>query len=183
MRDFALRLARFLIALQSIDSEDGPLPGLHSFYRGGALTIYDAETRQAIVTLKGKIDIDTAIEVWETALMTTWLDAPVWVHGDISAGNLLVQEGQLNAVIDFGQLTVGDPACDLGIAWTLFTGESREAFRAMLPFNAGTWSRARAWTLWKFLIVAAGLTDWNAAEVAQAFCIIQEVLADHKCTA
>ena len=183
LRDFATRLARFLIALQSIDSEDGPLPGSHSFYRGGALTTYDVETRQAIAALKGKIDIDTATEVWETALMTTWHDPPVWVHGDISAGNLLVQEGQLRAVIDFGQLTVGDPACDLAIAWTLFAGESREVFRAMLPFNAGTWARARAWTLWKFLIVAAGLTDWNAIEAAQSWRIIDEVLADHKYTA
>ena len=86
--------------------------------------------------------------------MTTWSGSPVWVHGDVSAGNLLVQEGRLSAVIDFGQLTIGDPACDLAIAWTLFSGESREIFRAMLPLDADTWARGRAWTLWKALIIA-----------------------------
>ena len=91
----------------------------HSFYRGGALTTYDAETRHALAVLKGKIDVETAFEVWEAALATTWNGLPVWVHGDISAGNLLVQEERLSAVIDFGQLAIGDPTCDLAIAWTL----------------------------------------------------------------
>ena len=62
----------------------------------------------------------------------------VWVHGDISPGNLLVQEGQLCAVIDFGQLTMGDPASDLAIAWTFFNDESRELFRKTLPLDSGT---------------------------------------------
>lgn len=178
--DFAIQLAKFLIALQRIDITDGPMAGSHSFYRGGSLTTYDSETRHALATLKGKIDVDTASEVWEAALATTWKGFPVWVHGDLSAGNLLVQEGRLSAVIDFGQLAVGDPACDLAIAWTLFEGESRKVFRAMLPLDAGTWARGRAWTLWKFLIVAAGLTDWNALEATQPWRIIDEVLADYR---
>lgn len=180
LRDFAVHLAQFLIALQRIDPTDGPLAGPHSFYRGGALTTYDAEVMHALDVLKDKIDVDTASEVWEAALATTWKGFPVWVHGDLSAGNLLVQEGRLSAVIDFGQLAVRDPACDLAIAWTLFEGESRKAFRAMLPLDAGTWARGRAWTLWKFLIVAAGLTDWNALEATQPWRIIDEVLADYR---
>ncbi|WP_445296569.1 aminoglycoside phosphotransferase family protein [Chitinimonas sp. PSY-7] len=178
--DFATGLAQFLIALQMIDTKGGPPPGPHSFYRGGALTIYDAETRAAIAALKSKIDAAVATEVWEAALKTIWRDPPVWVHGDISPGNLLVKAGKLNAVIDFGQLTVGDPACDLAIAWTFFTGESREAFRTMLPFDPGTWARARAWTLWKCLIIAAGLIDSNDTEAAQPLRIINEVLTDHR---
>ncbi len=178
LRAFAASLAHFLIALQQIDPTGGPLPGPHSFYRGGALTVYDTETREAITALKGKIDIDAAAEVWEAALATSWRGAPVWVHGDVSAGNLLVQEGRLSAVIDFGQLTVGDPACDLAIAWTLFGGESREVFRSMLPLDAGTWARGRGWTLWKALIIAAGLTDTNAVKGGQCWHIIDEVLAD-----
>lgn len=180
LRDFAASLAQFLIALQRIDPTDGPLPGLHNFYRGGSLMTYDTETRQAIATLKGQIDADAAIEVWETALATAWHGAPVWVHGDVSAGNLLVQEGRLSAVIDFGLLTVGDPACDLVIAWTLFADESREVFREMLPLDVGTWARGRAWALWKALIVVAGFTDTNAVKVAQSWRIINAVLADHK---
>jgi aminoglycoside phosphotransferase (APT) family kinase protein len=142
--DFAGSLAELLIALERIDATDGPLPGPHNFYRGGTLMTYDSETRQAIAALKGKIDTKTAIEVWEAGLATTWQNPPVWVHGDISAGNLLVQDGRLSAVIDFGQLGIGDPACDLAITWTLFKGESRDIFRTMLSLDADTWARGRA---------------------------------------
>lgn len=176
--DFATGLAEFLIALQRIDPTDAPLPGPHSFHRGGSLAIYDSETREAIAALKGKIDVDGATEVWERGLATIWQGAPVWVHGDVCAGNLLVREGRLSAVIDFGMVTVGDPACDLAIAWTLFEGESRELFRALLPLDADTWARGRAWTLWKALILAAGLTDTNAIEGGQKWRIIEDVLRD-----
>ena len=178
--NFAASLAEFLIALEQIDTTNGPLPGAHNFYRGGTLMTYDTETRQAIDALKGKIDTKTAIEVWQAGLATTWLDSPVWVHGDISAGNLLVQDERLSAVIDFGQLGVGDPACDLVITWTLFKDESREVFRALLPFDSGTWARGRAWALWKALIVAAGFTDTNTEETQQIWCTLDEVIADHK---
>lgn len=176
--EFAVNLAQFLVALRRIDSMDGPPPGAHNFYRGGPLAVYDAETRQAITALQGKIAVDAVIEVWEAALATAWHKSPVWIHGDVSAGNLLVQDGRLNAVIDFGQLGVGDPACDLAIAWTLFRGESRQAFRAALGLDAGTWARGRGWTLWKALIVAANLTSTNAVEARQPWRIIDEVLSD-----
>ncbi len=180
INDFATSLGQFLTALQSIDVSNGPVAGPHSFYRGGALSIYDAETRQAIETLKHKIDTNTATHVWETALATDWNQSPVWVHGDISTGNLLVKNGQLSAVIDFGQLCVGDPACDLAIAWTLFKDNSRKAFQASLKLDTDTWARGRAWTLWKALICAAGL-DPNNAETTQYWMIIDEVLLDHIC--
>ena len=176
LSEFARSLARFLIALQRIDPTEGPPPGAHNFHRGGSLRTYDVETRQAIVALKGRLNVAAAIEVWDAAIATTWQRAPVWIHGDISPGNLLVQDGRLSAVIDFGMLGVGDPACDLSIAWTLFEGESRAAFRAMLPLDVGTWARGRAWTLWKALIVAAGLTGTNAAESARPWHVIDEVL-------
>ncbi len=177
---FATHLAEFLIALQRIDSTNGPLPGSHSFHRGGSLMTYDKDTRQAIAALKSQIDAHAATEIWETALASTWQGPPVWVHGDVSAGNLLVKEGQLCAVIDFGQLAIGDPACDLAITWTLFNGKSRDVFRSLLPLDAGTWARGRAWTLWKSLVVAAGFTNPNNAESIQCRRIIDDVLADHK---
>jgi len=180
LEGFATSLAEFLTALQSIDSSGGPPPGLHSFYRGGLLSTYDAETREAITVLTGKIDVDAATEVWETALATTWQSSPVWVHGDVSAGNLLIKEGRLCAVIDFGQLTVGDPACDLAIAWTMFRGESRKIFRKMLPLDAGTWERGRAWCLWKGLIVCASLAGTNPLEIEKSRLVIDEVIADYK---
>jgi aminoglycoside phosphotransferase (APT) family kinase protein len=176
--ELASSLAKFLTALQSIDPEGGPPPGPHNFYRGGPLTIYDGETRKAIAGLKGQIDVDAATHVWESALATSWQGRSVWIHGDVSAGNLLLRGGKLSAVIDFGMLGIGDPACDLAIAWSLFAGESRRVFRALLPFDAGTWARGRGWALWKAAIVAAGNTKTNALSVGQALSTIHEVLAD-----
>ncbi len=180
LRDFANSLAQFLRALQRIDPTGGPAPGAHNFQRGGALATYDAQTRQALAALEGRVDCTAATEVWEEALASIWRGRPVWIHGDMSLGNLLLQGGRLSAVIDFGNLGVGDPACDLALAWTLFAGESREIFRAELGFGADTWVRGRGWALWKALIVAAGLTDTNAAEGAQCWRIIEEVLEDRR---
>ncbi len=179
LRTFATTLAHFLVALQQIDSAGGPPPGQHNFFRGGPLSIYDTETRQAIAALHGKLDTNAVTAVWEAALRATWLGAPVWLHGDVSAGNLLVQDGHLSAVIDFGCSGVGDPACDLTIAWTLFSGGSREAFRAALPAGDATWARGRGWALWKGLITLAERLDTNPLEAASARCTIDEVLADH----
>ncbi|MEI6806216.1 MAG: aminoglycoside phosphotransferase family protein, partial [Myxococcaceae bacterium] len=154
LNKFAVALAKFLLALQKIDSKGGPVSGLHNFYRGGLLATYDHETREAITTLGNKIDFKAAIKVWETALASTWQGSPVWVHGDVAATNLLVKNGQLSAIIDFGCMGKGDPACDLVIAWTLFTDKSREVFRQALALDNATWERARGWALWKALITA-----------------------------
>jgi aminoglycoside phosphotransferase (APT) family kinase protein len=180
LRQFATELAQFLVALQRIDATGGPIPGRHNFFRGGLLTVYDAETRQAIAALDGKIDTDAASEVWEVALKATWHGSPVWFHGDVAAGNLLVKEGRLSAVIDFGTSGVGDPSCDLAIAWTLFEGESRDAFRAALQLDDATWARGRGWTLWKALITLAEHIDTNPLEAGRARRVIDEVLADHE---
>ena len=178
LTDFASSLGRFLSALQRTDATGGPVPGPHNFHRGGALGIYDGQTRQAIAALKGKIEGDAATAVLEEALASTWQGSPLWVHGDINASNLLVRAGRLSAVIDFGQLGVGDPACDLAIAWTLFERKSRQAFREALPLDAESWTRGRGWALWKALIVASGLVETTATEFAHSWRTINEVLAD-----
>jgi aminoglycoside phosphotransferase (APT) family kinase protein len=179
LRRFATTLARFLAALQQIDPSGGPPPGQHNFFRGGPLATYDAETRDAISALHGEIDTEAVTGVWEAALKATWHGTPVWLHGDLSASNLLVRRGRLSAVIDFGCLGVGDPACDLTIAWTLFSGESRAAFCAALPVDDGTWARGRGWALWKGLITLAEHVDTNPLEAGKARRVIDEVLADH----
>ncbi len=180
LKGFAEDLARFLVALRHVDPSGGPLPGPHNFFRGGPPAHYDAETRDALAALEGRIDTDTAHDVWEAALSARWQGEPVWFHGDISWGNLLVEGDRLSAVIDFGTSGIGDPACDLAIAWTLLRGESREAFRAGVALDAGTWARGRGWTLWKALIVYAGLPGTNSAEADKSRCVIEEVLADHR---
>ena len=187
---FATDLADFLAALYTADAGGGPAPGKHNFFRGGPLTTYDREARDAISTLHAEIDTDAATEVWESALSARWHGAPVWIHGDVTAANLLVAKGRLSAVIDFGCSAVGDPACDLTIAWTFFFGDSREAFRERLPLDDGTWARGRGWALWKALITLAKELETNGAEADSvglrmgwrlgARQVIEEVSADHR---
>ena len=164
---FARSIAEFILALQSVDATGGPVAGTHSFYRGAPPEYYHDETVEALAVLKGRIDTDLAREVWDAALATSWDRPPVWFHGDIASGNLLVRDGRLSAVIDFGTSGVGDPACDLVIAYTFFAGDSRETFRAAVGQDRDTWARARGWALWKALIT----TDLP---------VVERVLADHK---
>ena len=180
LRQFATTLAQFLATLQRIDPAGGPPPGPHNCFRGAPLTVYDGETRQAIAVLDGHIDTGAATDVWEAALAAPWHGPSVWFHGDVSAGNLLVNDGQLSAVIDFGCMGVGDPACDLSIAWTLFERESRGAFRAALPLDNAIWARGRGWALWKALIVCAQRPGTSTLEKETSRRVIDEVLADHK---
>ena len=180
LAEFATTLAEFLVALQHIDPTGGPPPGPHNFYRGGSLTVYDSETRQALAALDGEIDTRAARAAWESALDATWHGPPVWFHGDIAWGNLLVEEGRLSAVIDLGTSGVGDPSCDLAISWILFDGESREAFRAVLQPDDATWARGRGWTLWKALITLAGSADSGSQEPRKPRRVIDEVLADYE---
>jgi aminoglycoside phosphotransferase (APT) family kinase protein len=175
----AVDLAHFLAALQRLDAEGGPVAGAHNFFRGGPLTVYDAETRRAVAKLGGRIDAGAVLAVWDTALAADWRGPPVWVHGDVTAGNLLVQGGRLSAVIDFGCCGVGDPACDLAVAWTYLEGEAREAFRAALPLDAETWARARGWTLWKALIVWAALPGANPLDAEKSARVVRDLLAEH----
>ena len=178
--EFAVDLAGFLTALHRIDAIDGPAAGPQNYFRGGSLAVYDDQTREAFRLLDGRIDTKTARTLWEEALATRWRHAPVWVHGDIAWGNLLVKDGNLCAVIDFGSSAVGDPACDLAIAWTLFQNGSRRAFRQALPLDTGTWARGRAWTLWKAMITVSGQISRSAEEIRLSERVIDAVLADHR---
>ncbi|WP_437752364.1 aminoglycoside phosphotransferase family protein [Sorangium sp. So ce1389] len=176
---FATELGRFLVALQRIDAAGGPLAGEHNFFRGGPLSVYDVETRQTIAAVAREVDAGEATEVWEAALAARWQGPPVWVHGDIAVGNLLIKEGCLRAIIDFGSSGVGDPACDLVITWTFLAGESRDAFRAAVPADSATWARARGWALWKALITFARNGRSHPAEKPPRD-VIAEVLAEHR---
>lgn len=148
---FASTLAKFLKALQQCDISDAPQAGSQNFYRGGNLSVYDSDTRKAIAKIENKNLAKKLVVIWENALASTWQYDPVWIHGDIAVGNLLVKDGKLVAVIDFGQLAIGDPACDLAIYWIFLSGESREIFRQILNLDDDTWDRARGWVLWKTL--------------------------------
>ncbi len=152
---FAADLAAFLSSFHALGATAGPPAGEHSFFRGGSLSVYDAQTRALIEELADEFDPQAATAVWEEALASRWSREPVWVHGDVTAANLLVVDGRLAGVIDFGCMAVGDPACDLAIAWTLLEGPSRSEFRAGLGLDSDTWARGRGWALWKALLTRA----------------------------
>jgi len=175
---FAQGIGSFLAAMHRIDSLDGPTPGPGNFFRGGRLATYDGEARQGIRALEDKIDASAALRAWEGALATEWPRKPVWIHGDMSAGNLLLRDGRLGAVIDFGLMAVGDPACDLAIAWSFLTAETRPVLRSALQIDGATWERGRGWALWKASIVAAGIARTNSVEQAQARRTIAEIMAE-----
>ncbi len=175
---FAVSLAGFMEALQRIEPTGGPPPGPHNFHRGGQLAVYDGEARGAIALLGNRIDAEAAIGAWDAALAAAWQGPPVWLHGDLSPGNLLVRGGTLKAVIDFGCCAVGDPACDLALAWTFFDADMRAAFRAALAPDRDSWRRGRGWALWKALIVSAGMTGNNLPGFDPR-SVLEQALADH----
>ena len=179
---FAGDLAIALSSMHDIPTEGGPESGQDNFHRGGALSVYDEQARLAIATLGDRLDVSGALAVWELGLASHWSQAPVWVHGDIALGNLLLRDGRLAALIDFGQVCVGDPACDLAIAWTYFRGQYRRTFQSHLKIDPATWQRGRAWALWKAAIVAAGIAKTNAPEGRVSLLTIDEVLDDYACT-
>lgn len=148
----AQQLAHFIKALQAIDTTGAPPPGDHNFRRGVPLAQRDQQTRAIIATLDDVLDepVDSAaaLQVWQDAINApVWSGAPVWIHGDLQAGNLLAHDGHLSAVIDFGGLAMGDPACDLQVAWNLFTKEARGVFRETMQVDEATWRRGRGWAL------------------------------------
>lgn len=175
----ATRLAQFVHALRRIDTTGGPLSGEQNFSRGVPLRMRDSYVRDAITRLEGMIDTQIAAAVWEDALKTpTWHHPPVWVHGDLQSGNLLAEDGELSAVIDFGGLGVGDPACDLIVAWNLFFGESRNVFREALQVDDATWARGRGWALSVSLIALPYYLNTSPTMVRHARHTLREVFAD-----
>lgn len=177
--DFARDVANFLNGLQRVDAAGGPPPGQHSYLRGADFAAaYGSEARDMVAELGGRIDTAGAIDVLAAAEVVR-ADAPVWVHGDIAVGNLLLRDGRLAAVIDFGCCAVGDPACDLVMGWVFFTGAAREAFRHSVDADAGTWARARGWALWKAALLGAGGNATHPAE-APPLEVIAAVIAEHR---
>lgn len=179
MARFGTEMARFLKALQAIDTNGAPPAGAQNFHRGGSLGFYDADTRDYIVGLGDRIDQAAAFALWEKALASRWPHDPVWIHGDIAVGNLLVSGGALSAVIDFGGCAIGDPACDLVIAWLFMDETARSAFRQGLGLDDATWARARGWAMWKALFLLSRNQPTHPAEVPPLE-VIARVIAEHQ---
>lgn len=172
-------LADFLKALWRTDRTGGPPPGPHNFYRGAdVIDVYGQEARTALSKLAGRIDLAGAADLLDRAAASTFEGEPVWVHGDIAVGNLLMRDGRLTAVIDFGSSAVGDPACDLVITWLYFDGESREKFRDAVAVDEACWARARAWALWKAAIAVAANSPVHPDETPPLE-VIETVVSEH----
>jgi len=178
-RQAATDLAQFIAALQRIDATGGPPPGQHNSFRGEPLAMRDTRTRDAIAILRGTFDADAMTAVWNAAIEApAWHGPPVWLHGDLQSGNLLAVQGRLNAVIDFGCLGVGDPACDVMVAWLYLSAETRDVFRAVLQVDDATWARGRGWALSVGLIALPYYQSTNPVLAGIARRAIDEALAD-----
>jgi len=177
---FGWDLAKFLIAMQRIDTTGGPPPGQHNFFRGAdVMSVYGDEARQSVDKLADVIDASAAHEVLDAAAAAVIVEQPVWIHGDIAVGNLLVRDGRLGAVIDFGGCAVGDPACDLVITWVFLEGAGRDAFRLSVPADEAMWARARGWALWKAALVLANNSVINPNENSPR-SVIEAVIAEQR---
>jgi aminoglycoside phosphotransferase (APT) family kinase protein len=177
----ATDLAHFIAALRRFDPTDGPPPGAHNSFRGVPLATRDEATRNAIASLEATIDVGAVTAAWEAALRAPeWRRPPVWIHGDLDSRNLLVEQGRLSAVIDFGCLGVGDPAYDVMVAWKIFSADTRDIFRTALSVDGATWARGRGLALSQALIALSYYTlETNPVLVREAQRWLAEVLADH----
>ncbi|MEO5951524.1 MAG: aminoglycoside phosphotransferase family protein [Chloroflexia bacterium] len=173
----AVDLSNFIKALQEIDTSAAfPRPP-HA--RGGPLSESDRGVRLSISELGDRIDGAAALRSWEESLNAPpWQGRDVWLHGDLLPGNLLVIDGRLSAVIDFGTLNVGDPACDLQPAWNMFAGASRDRFRSELNVDDSSWLRGRGWVLAQAVIALPYYWDTNPGMVRQVSHALAQVLAD-----
>lgn len=171
----AADLAAFVRALRRVDTAGAPPRSAGS--RGGPLADCDQQVRRSIAELGDRIDGAAAVQSWEESLAAPpWDDLEVWVHGDLLPGNLLVGGGRLSAVIDFGGLNVGDPACDLQPAWNVFSGESRLRFRAELEVDDASWLRGRGWALYQAVSALPYYWHTNPGMIRQASHALEQVL-------
>lgn len=175
----ARTLAKFVRALHALDASAGPPAGAGNNYRGAPLAFRNAPVRAAIEAVADLFDTALLSAEWETCLdAPVWTGDPVWIHGDIHAGNLLMRGGTLSAVIDFGLMGVGDPAVDLLPAWSLFAGATRDAFRDAASADSATWVRGRGWALSTALVALAYYRKSNKALAEQSSRVIEAVMAD-----
>ena len=176
----AVDLAAFVHALRRVDTTGAHprAPGS----RGGPHAERDESVRQSIAELGDRIDGAATLRSWQESLEApAWEGEEVWVHGDLLPGNLLVVAGRLSAVIDFGGLNVGDPACDLQPAWNVFAGDSRVRFRAELDVDDASWLRGRGWALAQAVAALPYYWDTNRGMIRQAAHALAQVLADSSC--
>jgi len=179
MRDAAATLGRFVAELRRIDTADMPAPGSDGFIRGLPLIGRDDTFRTALAQCDGLVDVEVMTELWEDALAAPdWDGPPVWLHADLLPTNLLVQDGRLAGVLDFGAMATGDPAYDVTPAWHVLDREHRPLFRRIVGADDATWRRARGLVVSGAVITFPYYLHTNPTMVALARRGLAEVLAD-----
>jgi len=168
-------IADFLNELHGVKLANGP-----SSRRGIPLKELDRETRKAIDQLQGEIDGQNITRLWDQlSNAPSWNKKPVWIHGDFLPGNILLQNNRLSAVIDFSDVGIGDPACDLVIAWSLLKPHSRKIFKENLEnIDDSTWERGRGWALSIALIMLPYYKHSNPILASLAKRMLENVLGD-----
>jgi len=176
-KELAIELAGFLNQMHKIALNGGP-----TSRRGIRLNnkILNTETRNAIIQLSNELDTQQISNLWdELSNIPYWDKDLVWVHGDFLPGNILVENGHLSAVLDFTDVGMGDPACDLVIAWALFNPVSRQVFRENLEnIDNNTWERGRGWALSIALIMLPYYKHSNLVLATLARRMLANVLGD-----
>ncbi|ATQ42382.1 aminoglycoside phosphotransferase family protein [Caulobacter mirabilis] len=172
-------LGAFVAALQRIDAAGGPASGEQNSWRGVPLRILDRTARRSIAGIADLLDAERLTAIWAAALAAPrHAGPPTWIHGDLHPGNLLVGDGRLTAVIDFGLLGVGDPAADLMAAWSVVPAEGRQAFRAAVEPDAAAWTRARGWAVYAGAVALSYYRERNPTLAAISRRTLEAVLAD-----
>jgi aminoglycoside phosphotransferase (APT) family kinase protein len=170
-------LAGFVLAVRALDPADGPRSDAGG--RGAPVRHRDELVREAIELVFHDFRPEELTEAWERSLEAPdWAGPPTWLHADLLPGNVLVADGRIAGILDFGAVCVGDPACDVMPAWTLFSPSARAAYRRALAVDDAMWLRARGWALSIGLIALPYYRESNPGFADVARRIIRAVLDD-----
>jgi aminoglycoside phosphotransferase (APT) family kinase protein len=175
----ACQLGAFVRALQNLKVTGVRKCGRENAYRGSALAVLDSWTRTSIGSVSEMFDRYAMLAVWEAALaVPVWDKEPVWIHGDIHAANIVVRNGQVTGIIDFDLSALGDPACDLALAWSYLSADTREFFFDAAEADRGTIRRGKGWALYIGAIALSYYRDRNPVLARMGIQAISSVLED-----
>lgn len=172
-------LGGFLAALRAIDATGGPRAGRGNHGRGVPLAFLDERVRGDVAQLDGEIDVVATLSAWDQALAARVWDGPgAWLHGDLHPSNLLVRDGRIVAVLDFGLMGVGDPAADLFVGWSLLDAPARDVFRTAAGADDAMWTRGRGWAVFNAVIALAFYLETHPVLCRMARRTLAEIAAD-----
>lgn len=167
-------LALFVNELHDVDTSLGV-----ECRRGVHPKTYTVDVMASMEQLKDCYDISQLKKCWQSIVVTPdWCGAPKWIHGDLHPGNFLVLDKKISAIIDFGLAGIGDPACDLMVAWTLLDTKARAIFKKAIQIDEDSWRRAKGWAFYLGVMGYPYYKSSNPVFAAIAKRSLDEVLLD-----